>query len=171
MKKFAILYGTYKGKAWTDQGYSRILEITDCIMSIIALKAHHSPLKRVEPATNLINEKDLEATRRALLAAPRAHYDGLPLGDVNRDVVFSEGKDGKLTATGRGPEPPDEPIDTGLQHTDFKKGDRVLAYWWGLWWFATVHYVRKTDKSLKLKFDFEKHVVDHYKPRVVRHLL
>ncbi len=52
---------------------------------------------------------------------------GLPIGDPDKDLV--EAKDGSYV--GRGPEPSSKAIISGFAATDFEKGEKVLAWWWG----------------------------------------
>lgn len=83
-------------------------------------------------------------------------------------------------------EPSDDHIDTGFRLTDFEKGkidvvtacslsvdcvgNRVLAFWWGLWWRAKVHAVSRRNETLTVRFDWSGNTHAGYKPRCVHKL-
>ena len=71
------------------------------------------------------------------------------LGDWSRDVVLTA--DGRVL--GHGIEPSDIDINTGYTARMFKRGDQVLAWWWGKWWPARVETTAIHANKLRLKWD------------------
>jgi len=92
----------------------------------------------------------------------RQYRHGKPLGE-GRDVIL--GVDGSMV--GIGPEPGDHDIDTGCTTADFNLRDRVLVWWYGLWWSATVQYVSHTRASLSIRWSMNNQLQTGYKVRLV----
>jgi len=61
----------------------------------------------------------------------RQYRHGRPLGE-GRDVILDP--DGQMI--GIGAEPDDSDIDTGCTTANLNVPDRVLVWWYGLWWSA-----------------------------------
>ena len=95
----------------------------------------------------------------------RPTYNGLLLGDWARDIIIDP-ETGE--AKGRGPEPDNRTIDTDLRINDFAPGERVLAWWHGLWWEAVVHHVGVN--YLALRWVHSRKVTRGYLPRLVCHM-
>jgi len=108
------------------------------------------------------------AARAAERKVPRLMHDGLPLGNPNIDIRIVDGK-----VMGPGDPEPDAValgVSTGRDSRDFAVGDRVLAWWWSLWWFATVAYVSTERNYVNLRWEWNHAVVKYYRPHLVRHV-
>lgn len=92
----------------------------------------------------------------------RQYRRNRPLGEL-RDIRH----DGAELMRGLGREPDDRRIDTGHAVDDFRAGDVVLAYWWGLWWKARVQYVARQRRSLTLRWEFNGKTTSGYPARLV----
>ena len=64
-----------------------------------------------------------------------------------------------------GPEPSSEGVDSALSVNDFAVGDRVLVWWWGLWWRARIEYVGAA--SLTVRWALDNRVTSNYSPKLV----
>lgn len=88
--------------------------------------------------------------------------NSIEMGMYDYDVIIRDGR-----AVGRGAEPSDHNINTGKTSGDFKAKDRVIVWWWGKWWHATVKYVYKRTNDVSVRFRWSKVETPHYKPRLV----
>lgn len=156
IKKFAILGDIYRGRL-SSPSMERLGAALDLIVGLVVLQTTIVPLKNT--ARSLVEGVifvDL---------APREYLYGLPVGRSTDQII---GEDG--IARGLGPCPDSRPINTRCTWARFKAGDRVLVWWWGLWWRATISYKRLRSETLDLKFDHEILVTKNYSPRFVRPL-
>src|SRR5947208_2073357 len=80
-----------------------------------------------------------------------------------RDLVITNSK-----ASGLGPEPDDRIIDTGMRSTDFAVGEKVMVWWWGKWWDATIQYIAKTKNTVSVRWNFDNKVTANYKAKLVK---
>jgi hypothetical protein len=156
-----VLSGVYNGHLDEDTGQLRAC--LNVVVCTVALQVLEKPL-RVHDA--LLYERDEEG---ALLIerkdAGRMYHDGLPLGDHKRDIRVVDGR-----IAGPGNEPDGMDIDTGCTAADFEAGDQVLAWWWGLWWRATVQHVSVARDRLQIRWAWSNKTTGGYLPRLVRRL-
>lgn len=150
MKKFSILGGTYRGRLGTaDQprGFEHLHNVLLIITCIVVEQTRRSPLK-----TNL----------SLLRLPPRPLRLGLPLG-LPEDLRFVHGE-----LRGPGREPSQAAVDTGCRCEDLRLGQAVLVWWWGLWWHAKIHYIRRRDQRVTIRWTRDNSVSPDYPVRLVR---
>jgi hypothetical protein len=104
---------------------------------------------------DIVNEHRAEAKRHR---APR-----LPMGDPNRHIII--GEDGSVR--GRGREPDNREVDSGMSASDFQRGQDVICWWWRRWWRAKVRYVSVDRDLLTIRFAWNGGEVQGYLPRLV----
>ena len=167
-KRFQVLAGVYRGHLHKDKG--QLAAIVSIISGILVLQIGFSPLRR---SLRLLDDDDDRAiaaeadVRRADDAKqPRSFVDGLPLGDDKKDIVADPFGD----IAGPGVEPDDAAVDSGHQLGDFAVGDRILAYWWGLWWYSRVQYVAVRSATLTIKWDWSGNTIKGWPPRLCHKL-
>ncbi len=166
IKSFFILSSKYRGHIFQDHGF--IEDVLTIIMTVVAMHVLESPLKDISVHSLLPNciaaaiPAAVAAERAAILNGERRqHINGRPIGTIH-DIVVEDG-----VARGLGPEPNDAAIDSGHTIEDFAKGDRVLVWWWGLYWTARVHYVATRSRTLSIRWDYDHSVTNAYAPRLV----
>lgn len=154
MKKFAILGEIYRGRM-NASSMDRLGAALDVIVGLVIIQTTAHPLKDV--SRSLVEDAvfgDLP---------PREVLHGLSIGRSTDQVIGDDG-----VARGLGPCPDSRSVNTRCTWNQFSAGDRILAWWWGLWWRGTISYKRIRDKTLDLKFDHEQVVTTHYSPRFIR---
>ncbi len=95
----------------------------------------------------------------------RVFLNGLPFGDAKRDV-----RDELGNVAGVGEEPDGLLVDSRHGLGDFSVGDRILIWWWDLWWNGKVHRIAKRAGALTVRWDWSGNVTNGYEPRLVHKL-
>lgn len=130
-KKFGVLGGKYRGRVSKDS--ERLTNLINVVMCTVALQVSARPL-RFHRA--LLDDGAMDQARDAGAemaheerAAARDLHDGLPLANPAIDIRIVG-----ASVAGPGPEPDPDSVDTGYRARDFAIGQRVLVWWWGLWY-------------------------------------
>lgn len=164
IKNFAILGGKYRGQLKKDGGF---LDHCLCIIATtVALRTLKNPLKSMESivpgAVAAAIPREIAEEKKALLEGRgREFVEGKPIG-TPFDLTVVDG-----AVRGIGEEPSNRGIDSGCTIADFKAGDRVLIWWWNLYWRGKVQYVAKTTNTLNVRWDYDNQVTTGYLPRLV----
>lgn len=163
----------YRGRLSRDP--QRLENIVNVVMCITAIQVARSPLRlhvemlSADDEDMLIGlERDRVAAERKRLVRHREHRDGLPLGNAALDLKL-EG--GRVVGPGAEPDPDALGIDTGRLAADFRKGDRALAWFWGLWWPVLIRYVSLPRNQLTVRWEWSRNETKAYRANLVHRLL
>ena len=151
VKKFEILGGKFRGRL-QQSGFTLLQDAVRICTAIVVLQTRRSPLR---------THAEL-AFPAAAAPPPRAFRHGLPLGRAT-DIVVEHGVE-----RGVGPQPSDAAVNTGRTARDFRTGQRVLVWWWGLWWDAIVQHVAVRNETVTVGWERDHSVTAGYAPRLVR---
>ncbi len=167
-KKFQVLASVYRGQIHKDNG--KLECIVSIISGILVLQVRARPLRRHLALLDAEDDKqfaeEADARRDADEKRGRLFVDGFPIGDDKKDILV--GADGSIV--GSGAEPDDSFVDSGFAFSDFAVGDRVLVYWWGLWWSARVQYVAVRAQTITFRWEWSNNVTKGWPSRLVHRL-
>jgi len=159
IKRFNIVGTRFRGQI--DKSWRFLKDVNSIIVAIIALQVAHRPLRVHSPLIDA-EEKEAGAGELAAREAAEPLPPGVVLGDPYDDLVlFGDG-----VVEGKGLEPDNDDVDSGCQAADFRVGQKVFAWFWGLWYRATVHYIAKRG-TLHLRWAWSHQVTTNYLPRLV----
>ena len=167
-KKFHAVADVFRGHISRDS--RRLENIINIVFGILAIQIGFNPLRVhtdiLDPGAVRVARADGRARRIEDRKAARLQHDGLPLGNPALDIDIVDGR-----PVGPGPEPDAKSVNTRCDSRDFHVGQRVLVWWWGLWWFATIRYVSSESRNyVNLRWEWSAGISLHYKPRLVRPL-
>jgi len=168
-KKFGMIGQIYRGQV---SRHPQLLQnAVDVIMCTVIMQIARSPL-RVHH--DLLGNEGLALARKkaaenaaAERKAPRDYHNALPLGNHRVDL---QGVDGKMVGPGAEPDPIALGVDTGNRASDFAKGERVLCWWWGLWWYCRVRFVSTFANELTVRWEWSSNETKHFRPDLVHHV-
>lgn len=161
-----ICAGVFRGKVWKDS--TGLQDCLTIITRVVQLQTLLSPLRK---HFELVDEEDNEAIdeKAAQLRAAQEVIHGMRIGRPI-DIRAVGGDIRGPIANADDTEPSDEDIDTGHEFKDFAKGDRVIAFWWGLFWRGKVHALSRRNETLTIRFEWSNKTISGYKPRCVHKL-
>jgi hypothetical protein len=96
-------------------------------------------------------DREVVVEAKSCLEEDRPHHKGLPLGFSKQDLVPNE--TGGLRGR-RLPPPIDADVNSGFYKSDFFIGQKVLVWYWGLWWHAKVIGIPKTKDCLTIRYNW-----------------
>jgi hypothetical protein len=152
-------------KRFLPWSLSRQPRVLLAVAGIVSLQISHSALRVHD---SLLDDEEVKVAAEAGDAKRRTEIEalgpGYPVGDPHTDIVFIDGE-----PYGReGDEEPDNGhIDTGHRLEEFAPGDAVWAWWWDLWWQATVQHVAARKGTLTIRWAWSHSVTSGYAPRLV----
>jgi len=137
------------------------------VVGLIVLQTRRRPLKdvsaRLDEGEFKVIDDAVDTFLKADRDGDRRFHEGLPLGVPDRDIVC-EGD----TVRGVGDEPSNNTVNTGFTKANFKVGQNVLVWWWGLWWHATVFEKPVRAPTLTIRWDWSGNKQRAYLPRLIR---
>jgi hypothetical protein len=168
MKKFSILQSRVRFHLQSPDSIDFLTHTVNLISSLITLQAWRTPLRSYyaipnnfrTPLGDLVDFYEYKSSHPML---PNRPSSSLVLGDPKNDIVL--GQDGK--SSGRGPEPSSDGIHTGHLASNFSKGEKVLVWWWGLWWHAVVQYVSTRNNTVCVRWGWDHSVSSGYPAKLV----
>jgi len=159
----------YRGRLPQDVDF--LQGIVDVCINTVALQILKSPLRDLQSPSLLSSAAIAAEADKVVNAGPiqdeaffiREFKYGLPLGDPREDMrVLPSGE-----VTGQGDEPSSENINSGYSILDFTPKMKVLAWWWGYWWKATVQNVRHSAGTLDVRWQHGHKVTSGFLPQYV----
>ena len=163
-KQFASMGARWRGSVKRDDK-GLVFAVVNVITSTLALRITAQPLRIHHlMVDDTGSNDDIDSSDDEDDDDEDEEKEQIIMGDPHIDVIVNKKKE----LVGRGPQPSDLGIDTGMHARDFKCGEHVLVWWWGKWWKATIFRIASTHDTVSLRFSWSHQVVSKYKARLIR---
>lgn len=179
-----MLSHRYQRQLNTRLGPLRLKSMAQIIGGILAIRIDLSPLRTHRDLLtmdinadndHLVREQlqwDTDLDTQRLSISGRVHPElkvGVPQIDIARDPIISIDEHGHpfeeiVGVTPRPTAAESDAINTHWRAEDFKKGERVWAWWWHLWWPATVVRVHAATNVLTIRWRYNHECSTGFRP-------